>query len=916
MKNFIFILLLSLFSCSNVQNTSPITESDIYNKTVPAIVAVYSFDDNGELIGQGTGFVLTNTGLIATNHHVIEGSHSLRVAFVTGEKYDVNRITAIDKERDIALINVRGYDLSAISLGNSNNISVGERVIAIGNPLGLSNTLSSGIISGIRTDLEDYKLIQTTTPISPGSSGGPLLNMKGEVIGITTMYLKGGQNLNFAVPVNYLIALNSHESTESDIKISHEDVELKRELADKYYADDDYFSAAKLFFEITESDSTDPLIYFKLGFSLHRIAVQLAPHNEDDPDWQDFANLAIDNFTKSVELEPENEYGFLKIARVHGLWMIDAIKKKRPLQLKKALTRAQQSGGFFPFVIEANRAALTSCSQNSILFTNGDDDTFPAWYLQEIEKVREDVTIVNLALLSVPFYANYLRDFKGLDINLSEAEIDRLEPKSWPRPRDVVIKLDKYNPDNFYVENLPLRVNHSYLGEDYDELSVPDQIVLEIIRQNINTRDIYFGSISWADYSVPFSLHKHTVSEGLVEKLVPQPIERVTSLQKWEQNLMGEYIYSSFSDPRIFGTNISYGFIQRYRDSFNKLARVHHYNADKTKVKEVLSFKDSILPKENIPIPWEKLMEIYEDGELKKIYDYAGMNFKEIDENAREWVETNWVQSAVDTPYYYRKIGNYYLDLDEYAMSRKYIKEYLKYDSKDEGAMVSLMLSEIGNKNYPRAINIANELLEQNPDEIYYNYFLAHHYSSKGEYKKAEKYFNNILYVDDHNYGAYNSFGLNLLYQKDYDRALSHFEKVLEYAPSYDIASTYALENIAETYKAMGENKKAIETLIKVIESDPTMCFAYSKLSILYLLEGNKPQSDDLLQIAKDNMGKDNYGQIGLSCYYSHTGNIIQSLIYLKTAIEMGFDDFSWLKFDPDLANVRESTEFWKLIEG
>jgi len=358
------------------------------------MVVVYSFDDSGELIGQGTGFVLTNTGLIATNHHVIEGSYSLRVAFVSGEKYDVNQIIAIDKERDIALINVQGYDLSTISLGNSNNISVGERVIAIGNPLGLSNTLSSGIISGIRTDLEDYKLIQTTTPISPGSSGGPLLNMKGEVVGITTMYLKGGQNLNFAVPVNYLIALNSGESTKSGMKTSHEDLELKRELADKYYYDDDYLSAAKLFFEITESDTTDPSVYFKLGYSLHRIAVELAPHNEDAPEWRDYANLALDNFTKSVELDPENEYGFVKIARVHGLWMIDAIKQRRSSQLREALIKAQKSGGFFPFVLEANRAVLTSCSKNSILFTGGDDDTFPAWYLQEIEKVREDVTIV------------------------------------------------------------------------------------------------------------------------------------------------------------------------------------------------------------------------------------------------------------------------------------------------------------------------------------------------------------------------------------------------------------------------------------------------------------------------------------------------------------------------------------------
>ena len=157
-------------------------------------------------MGQGTGFVINNEGTIATNYHVIDGYYSLRIAFMNGEKFDVNEIVAIDEHRDIAILNIQGFDLPTIELGNSNIISIGEKVIAIGNPLGLSNTLSSGIISGIRTDLEDYKLIQTTTPISPGSSGGPLLNMNGEVIGLTTMYLKGGQNLNIAVPINYLIA--------------------------------------------------------------------------------------------------------------------------------------------------------------------------------------------------------------------------------------------------------------------------------------------------------------------------------------------------------------------------------------------------------------------------------------------------------------------------------------------------------------------------------------------------------------------------------------------------------------------------------------------------------------------------------------------------------------------------------------
>ena len=917
MKIYSLGLAIFLFSCAPSPTVTPITESELFNKTVPAIVVVYSFDKNNELMGQGTGFLLTNTGIIATNFHVIDGSYSLRVAFTNGEKYDVKEIVAKDEHRDIAILNVNGFDLPIIKLGNSNNISIGEKVIAIGNPLGLSNTLSSGIISGIRTDLEDYKLIQTTTPISPGSSGGPLLNMKGEVIGITTMYLKGGQNLNFVVPVNYLIALNNKDSeTSTQLTYSSEDLELKKELAEKYYEEAEYADAAKLFFEITDADSTDPFIFYKLGFSLHRIAVDLY-HNENDPQWEDFANMAIDNFTKSVQLGPENEWGFRKIGRVYGLWMIDAIKNKKTTQLREALKNAQQSGGFFPFVLETNRAMLTSCSENSILFTNGDDDTFPAWYLQEIEKVRDDVIIVNLSLLNSLYYVKYLRDFKGLDINLSDSELENMKEKIWPRSREEIIKLTNFDTEQFHVENLRLNINHSYVSEDYDKLTVPDQLVLSIIKKYINTKNIYFGDVSWSDYSVAFALYDHLVSEGLIKKIVTQPKERVSSFENWENNLMKEFRYSTFSDPRIFGDNASYGFIWRYRNSFNKLATMYKYRAEKRKVKDILKFKDTVIPKENIPIPWDDLKEMYEDGELKKLYDFAGLNFKEFDEFdkfVKDFIETSWEPAALDTPYYYYRIGEFYLDKKELSKSKQYIEEYLKYEPEDKRATASLMYIEFEENNYNKALQLANGLLEDDPENILLNSLLGNHFSTKKEYKIASKYFDKVLYVDDHDYDIYNSYGLLHLYQNQYQKALSNFEKVLEYSPSYAMNRKYALENIAETYKAMGDNKKSIEVYYELIETDPTMCLAYSKLSILYKMQGKKALSDDLLQIAKDNMWEDSYGQIGLACYYSHIGDLKTSLNYLETAIEMGFSDYSWLEFDPDLDKVRKTDEFWNII--
>jgi len=103
----------------------------------------------------------------------------------------------------VAIIKAHGNDFRPLTLGDSDRLQVGEEVVAIGNPLSLESTVSNGIVSAIRTvEDEGGKFLQVTAPISPGSSGGPLFNMAGEVVGITTSHLVGGQNLNFAIPIN------------------------------------------------------------------------------------------------------------------------------------------------------------------------------------------------------------------------------------------------------------------------------------------------------------------------------------------------------------------------------------------------------------------------------------------------------------------------------------------------------------------------------------------------------------------------------------------------------------------------------------------------------------------------------------------------------------------------------------------
>ncbi len=164
-------------------------------------------------IAQGTGFLVSADGVIVTNYHVIKEGNVAVVKFPDGTVLPVDGVLAANKVRDLAVIKIHGKTFRTLMLGNSDQIQVGEEVIAIGNPLGLELTVSNGIISGVRTSKEQGgKFLQTTAPISPGSSGGPLFNMLGEVVGINTMYLEGGENLNFAIPVNDAKLLLSNQS--------------------------------------------------------------------------------------------------------------------------------------------------------------------------------------------------------------------------------------------------------------------------------------------------------------------------------------------------------------------------------------------------------------------------------------------------------------------------------------------------------------------------------------------------------------------------------------------------------------------------------------------------------------------------------------------------------------------------------
>ena len=166
-----------------------------------SVVLVMSFDEHNQPLAIGSGFFVGDGGAVATNFHVIEGAADVRVKTPDGDVSRIQNVLGVNLKRDLALLE---YPKSGKPLALSKRLpEVGEEIAAIGNPKGLEGTLSKGIVSGLRKDDDDV-VYQITAPISPGSSGGPILDEHGDVLGVSTFYVSGGQNLNFAVPAGYV----------------------------------------------------------------------------------------------------------------------------------------------------------------------------------------------------------------------------------------------------------------------------------------------------------------------------------------------------------------------------------------------------------------------------------------------------------------------------------------------------------------------------------------------------------------------------------------------------------------------------------------------------------------------------------------------------------------------------------------
>ena len=278
----------------------------IYKENSGTVVVVVSVDGKGRPIGQGSGFIVREDGAVVTNYHVISMAADIKIKL--GMKVlDVEGVLHADPENDLAIVKMEGKGYPKVKIGDADKLRVGEKIYVIGSPQGLENTISEGILSGIREVDREHKILQMTAPISPGSSGGPLFNSNGEVVGVATFLIAETQNLNFAMPINLVLAALTKKELVSPQEACQ--VDFNETAACWYYqglafgTTGQFDRAAEAFKRSLAIDSKKTETYINLGVS--------------------YANMqryreAVEMLTEAVKIEPDHPDALNKLGTVYG----------------------------------------------------------------------------------------------------------------------------------------------------------------------------------------------------------------------------------------------------------------------------------------------------------------------------------------------------------------------------------------------------------------------------------------------------------------------------------------------------------------------------------------------------------------------------------------------------------------------
>ncbi len=300
----ILLLIISLFCLTASHAVAQDALPELVRRIKPSVVAIVTYDAKGEKLSRGSGF-FTASDRVITNRHVLEGAFKAEVHTVNDLAYNVKGVLAVDGEGDIALlqVDIPSSVASPLTVVRTSP-QEGESIVVIGNPLGLEGSISNGIVSAVR-DIPNFgRIIQITAPISPGSSGSPVINMRGEVVGVATLQLADGQSLNFAVPSDRVVQLQAGQTrTLGELVVATR--RSQRASAERFYMQglgflsrDDCDKALPYFKKATDADPEYADAWAQTGFCNG----MLGRHTE-----------ALKASRQAIRLKPDSPESYLNI---------------------------------------------------------------------------------------------------------------------------------------------------------------------------------------------------------------------------------------------------------------------------------------------------------------------------------------------------------------------------------------------------------------------------------------------------------------------------------------------------------------------------------------------------------------------------------------------------------------------------
>jgi len=438
---YLFVFVFRLFFPTFILAQESIT--DLVKKVSPAVVVIHTYDSDGKAISQGTGFIVSNTGKVVTNYHVLLEAFSGEVKTASGKVFPIRGIIAEDHESDLIkiILDAEGTTFPTVNLAER-SVRAGQRVVVIGSPLGLEGTVSDGLVSAVREVPGFGTIFQMTAPISPGSSGSPVFDLKGNLVGVATLVIKEAENIGFAIPSSKVRVLQELEQWSVRAKASAAPgFEPEKELGLQQWTSDVkghyYISVGEALREFSFSEWVDMGMWTSL-----QTAAGLCNRGIYELGLVGNLEVALGYFKQSVEKDPEYAEAYYYLGMCY-LRLDQCQESIRPFQqairIQPELAEAHRCLGCAYADLGHYHNAIEQFKQ-AIYMTNIKHDLGTAhrglgWSYYNLGQYEKAVEEYKKALSFDPSFGNWLHLRLGdcyLKLGLYHRAVEEYEMPAWP----------------------------------------------------------------------------------------------------------------------------------------------------------------------------------------------------------------------------------------------------------------------------------------------------------------------------------------------------------------------------------------------------------------------------------------------------------------------------------------------------